>query len=317
MRREKRSAFLRCVLLAACVFALCIGSLPAGAQQQVSLNFGILTVVDTLPLIVAKEKGFFEAEGIDLKLVSFQSALERDVAFQSNRVNGYFGDLLNTLLLVNAGERLNIITTVFRTNREHRMFALLANPKSGITSIEKVEGETIAISKSSVIEFVLDEILVGRKLRPDRVTKLEIRAIPIRYQMLMGNQVKLALLPEPLVTKAVAEGALVLADDRQLDVTLTVLALKLDAVQKAKDLPARFLRAYRKAVQLINASPESFKDLLVEKTQFPASVKAIYQVPRFPLAEPPSEQDVRRVERWLTRYGLITKPVAYDALIAR
>ena len=237
VRREKRSAFLRCVLLAACVFALCIGSVPAGAQQQVSLNFGILPVVDTLPLIVAKEKGFFEAEGIDLKLVSFQSALERDVAFQSNKVNGYFGDLLNTLLLVNAGERLNIITTVFRTNREHRMFALLASPKSGITGIEKVEGETIAISKSSVIEFVLDEILAGRKIRPEKITKLEIRAIPIRYQMLMGNQVKLALLPEPLVTKAVAEGALVLADDRQLDVTLTVLALKLEAVQRRRTFP--------------------------------------------------------------------------------
>lgn len=299
------------------VFVAFFSAVPLlqATESKTSVDFGILPVIDTLPLLVGVENGFFQQEGIDLKLVSFSSALERDLALQSGKINGYFGDLLNTLLLINAGQDIRILTTVFHTNPQHRMFALLGSPRSGIAGVRQAAGEEVAISKASVIEYVLDRMMAQAGVEAAKIAKTEIRAIPIRYQMLMADKVRLAVLPEPLATKAQSEGAKVLADDRNLDVTLTVLALKSDLVRKYPDLIVRFSRAYGKAVDAINRNPNAFKELLAQKTQFPPSLKQTYMVPSFPSAQRPQKKDVASVQEWLLERRLITKARTYESVV--
>ncbi len=292
-------------------------SLSAQASAPPVITIGILPVIDTLPLIAAKERGLFDREGVDVRLISFPSALERDTALRAGKISGYFGDLLNTLLLINGGERLLVVATAFRTAPDYRMFGLLASPKSGISSPKQAEGESVAISRASVIEYVLDGILAREGIGEEKVKKTEIRAIPIRYQMLMGDKVKLAILPEPLVTKAVSEGAILLADDRPMNTTLTVLALRGDLLQQHRGLATRFLKAYSEAVEMINRSPDSFKELLVRKTQVPPSVKDTLKVPRFPSPRVPPAEDVKAVGEWLVKRGMMAKPVPYESAVAR
>ena len=159
-------------------------------------------------------------------------------------------------------------------------------------------------------------MLAKSAVRPEKVKKMEVRAIPIRCQMLMAGQVKAALLPEPLASKAAAEGARVLADDRGLDMTLTVVALKSELIGRFPDLPARFLAAYDKAVTAIDKDPQSFMDLLVERTQFPASLRGAYKVPAFPHPAKPQRKDVRSITKWLLEKGLISKAAPYETVVA-
>lgn len=296
---------------------ICIALSLSAFAAPPAITIGILPVIDTLPLIVAKDKGLFEKEGVDVRLVSFPSALERDTALRAGKISGYFGDLLNTLLLINGGEKLLMVATAFRTTPDYRMFGLLASPKSAITALKQVEGESVAISRASVIEYVLDGMLAREGVREEKVKKTEIRAIPIRYQMLMGDKVKLAVLPEPLVTKAVSEGAILLADDRPMNTTLTVLALKADLLQQHRGLATRFLKAYSEAVEMINKAPDSFKELLVQKTQVPPSVKDTLRVPRFPPPRVPPGEDVKAVGEWLVKRGMIGKPMPYESVVSR
>ena len=183
--------------------------------------------MDVLPLLVGQEKGLFEKEGIDLELIGFQSALERDAALQAGRLDGYFGDILNTVLLVQGGEKLKIIATAFHTHPRCRMFGIAVSPGAGITDPAKIQGKDVAISSATIIEFLLDQLLGIQSMRPRDVTKIEIKKIPIRLQMLLSGQVTAALLPEPLLTLAETHGATVILDDRQLDTALTVLAINL------------------------------------------------------------------------------------------
>ncbi len=288
---------------------------PAPAESRIPLTFGILPVIDTLPFLVGVEKGFFAGEGIDLKIFSFSSALERDTALQSGRIDGYFGDLLNTLLLVNSGRSLTIVSTVFHTRPDQRMFALLASPKSGITSIAQAGTGQVALSKASVAEYVLDRMLAHAGVDPRGVKKTEIRAIPIRYQMLMADKIKLAVLPEPLVTQAESQGARVIADDRALDMPLTVFAFNKALLEKHPDVAVRFLRAYRRAVESVNRQPDAFKGLLAEKTQLPPSIRGVFRVPTFPASEKPTARDVEEVSDWLLRNRLIAKPVSFGSVV--
>ena len=118
------------------------------------LRFGVLPVVDTLPLLVGQEAGTFLDQGIDLELVSFQSALERDAALQAGKLDGYFGDILNTLLLIQSGQPVKILTTAFHTHPDHRMFGIAAAPGSGITSMDQLKGKDVAISRATIIDYV-------------------------------------------------------------------------------------------------------------------------------------------------------------------
>jgi len=279
------------------------------------LVFGILPVVDVLPLLAGQEKGLFEKEGIDLELISFQSALERDAALQAGRLGGYFGDILNTVLLVQSGEQLKIIATAFHTHPQCRMFGIAVAPGSGITGPAGIQGKNVAISSATVIEYLLDQLLSTRNMSPKDVTKLEIKKIPIRLQMLLSGQVTAALLPEPLLTLAETHGAIIVLDDRQLDTALTVLAVNLKNRPAITALIPGFLKAYNAAVDLINENPSALKALLISKTQFPMAVKDKYRIPVFPARAVPAEVDVLAVQEWLMKNGLIKSPIPYVDMV--
>jgi NitT/TauT family transport system substrate-binding protein len=281
------------------------------------LEFGILPVVDVLPLLVGKETGLFEKEGIDLELISFQSALERDAALQSGRLDGYFGDILNTVLLIQSGEQLKIIATAFHTHPQCRMFGIAIAPGSGITDMAGIQGKDVAISSATVIEYLLDRMLSARNMPPGDVSKQEIKKIPIRLQMLLSGQVTAALLPEPLLTLAETRGSKVIMDDRNLNTALTVLAVNLKNRTAVTALIPGFLRAYHTAVSRINANPSEFKEILITKTQFPQDVKDKYPVPVFPAGGLPAEADVLAVQDWLVKNSLIKTRIPYaDMVIA-
>ena len=281
------------------------------------LRFGVLPVVDTLPLIVGQEDGTFSDQDIDLELISFQSALERDAALQAGKIDGYFGDILNTLLLIQSGEPLKILTAAFHTHPGHRMFGIAAAPDSGITTMDQLKGKDIAISRATIIEYVLDSLLRSLDLPGDYVTKQEIKKMPIRLQLLLSNQMAAALLPEPLLTLAESKGARVLVDDRGLDTCLTVLTMNTGKLADKPTLPERFLKAYGAAVSKINRDPEAFKETMVKRTRFPMPVKDLYKVPVFPEPAPPAEKDIMATEDWLIQNGLLKQKISYDTIVIR
>jgi len=279
------------------------------------LLFGILPVVDVLPLMVGKDTGLFEKEGLDVELIPFQSALERDAALQSGKLDGYFGDMLNTILLIQSGEQLRIIATAFHTHPQYRMFGIAVAPGSGITDLEAIQGKDVAISRATVIEYLLDRMLHSRNMNPAGVSKQEIKKIPIRLQMLLSNQVTAALLPEPLLTLAETHGSKVIIDDRHLDMTLTVLAVNLKNRPTIASLTPRFMKAYQAAVNRINASPSDFKEILITRTQFPPDVKDKYAIPVFPAGDLPAELDVTAVQEWLMKNDLIKMRIPYTDMV--
>lgn len=297
------------------LFALLIPAFPGISSSGEKLGFGILPVVDVLPLIVGQEKGLFAKQGIDLELISFQSALERDAALQAGRLDGYFGDILNTILLVQSGEQLKIITTAFHTHPQSRMFGIAVSPGSKITDPAGIKGKDVAISSATVIEYLLDQFLATQNMSPQDVSKQEIKKIPIRLQMLLAGQVTAALLPEPLLTLAEASGAGVVLDDRKLDTALTVLAVNLKNRPAILSLIPGFLKAYAAAVDLINANPSDFKEVLITKTQFPMAVKDKYPVPVFPGVALPAEADVQAVQDWLLKNNLIKMRIPYADIV--
>lgn len=308
--------FLKNSLIIILLAIITYNAVACGEEEKAqTIKFGVLPVVDTLPLQVALDEGFFKEENVNLEIISFSSALERDAALQAGKINGYFGDLLNTIVMINTGVDTAVITVSYRANADDRMFAILASPDSGLTDLSQLKGGEVGISSATIIEYLLDSILSEHGFSEQDVKKQEVKQMPIRLQMLLGNEITAALLPEPLVTLAESKGAKVLADDRVLDGTLTILALSNDMMRADKTLAGRFLRAYDRAVNVINEDPEAFRGLLVAKTRIPPDVEGQYVIPVFPLASAPPVEDVTEVQNWLLQKGIIQESIPYDKVV--
>lgn len=75
-------------LLLVALFISCTNKSKKTAENDNILNIGVMSSMDYLPLAVAQENGFFEKEGVIVKINKFYSANERDAAFQSGNLDG-------------------------------------------------------------------------------------------------------------------------------------------------------------------------------------------------------------------------------------
>ncbi len=296
--------------LATCLAALlALSALPVLSQPAWAgpLRMGILPVLDTLPLQVALTDGLFQDQGLDVELVPFASALERDTAMQSGRLDGYFGDMVATLLLIRAGVPMRMATVSWSSSPGQRMFAVMRAPQGA-----RAEPPTVGISRSTVMEFLLDAMAERHALPLADWEVVEVKKIPIRMQMLLQGQLDMALLPEPLAGLAESRGAAVVATDELLDMPLTVLCLRQDL--DTADLYA-FLRAYGQAVAALAGHPEHYRALMAETCRIPPDLAAHFPVYAYPPPRLPTQAEVDRVQDWMVSKGMLDARLPFERLV--
>ncbi|MEJ5348572.1 MAG: ABC transporter substrate-binding protein [Desulfosoma sp.] len=281
---------------------------PSHASQK-PLRVGILPVLDTLPLQIAFTEGYFAKHGLNVQLISFDSALERDAAMQAGQLEGYFGDMVNTVLMVRSGVPMRIVTVAYASRPGQRQFALLGRPGLEATSLDALPSGTVGLSNATIMEYLLDLMEEQGLVPRGRLERLEVKKIPVRMQMLLGGRLDAAILPEPLVTLAESQGARVYVTDENLQVTLTVVGLLDRLLTDDTQTGEKFLNAYREALSALAANPEKYRSLMVASCRIPEQLAATFQMPVFPEAGLPPYADVERLVSWMRARGLVTEAI--------
>jgi NitT/TauT family transport system substrate-binding protein len=282
------------------------------------LQLAVLPVLNTMPLFVAQELGLFEAEGVSVELLPFESARDQSLALQSEQVDGANTDMMVLTLLVNSGLEIKAVRHDAFTEG-YPFFAVVAGAESGIEDTEGLlaaleAGEVqIAISNNTIIEYLTTAMLRAAGYEPDRDTYVEIAAIPVRLEQLAQGTIPAATLPEPLVTLAAGiQGGTVILDDTSIDFSPTVLVFGQATLDEKPDAVAAFLRAYEDAVELINENPDDFR---YTEIRVPDPVRETYVVPQFLTARVPSEDQAQLVMDWMIERGMIDEVVPYERLV--
>ncbi|NDV19348.1 ABC transporter substrate-binding protein [Pseudodesulfovibrio sp. JC047] len=284
--------------------------------EPVHIRFGILPVIDTLPLQVGVQDRLFEKHGIDMELIQFASALERDTAMQAGQLDGYFGDLVATYLLINQGVPMRIALTSWRTTPGFPMFGIALSPANKDLDFAAMKGRTLGLSKSSVMEFLADKMEQQLGADSRHFSLLEIKKIPIRLQMLMTNQLDSALLPEPLLSLARLKGGGQLATAEQLNVPLTVLCLHDSYFADNAESYGKFIAAYKEAVQRLHDTPEKYRSLMAQTCRIPKPLMAEFPMYPYPMPSLPSAVELDEVQTWMVAKGLLTSKVPDETALS-
>jgi len=300
------------------IMVLIVAGVPGCLEQQeeaggegaaIAMKVGAMPDEATLPYYVAEREGIFAAHGLDVEVVPFMSALERDSAFIAGETDAGENDPVGVLVLRNAGYDIKIVSRELEETPAKMRFAILSSPQSDIRSVADLEGKQLAISSNTVIEWITDTLLGDVQ-----AIKIEEKKVPIRLQLLLEGKYEAATLAEPLASYAIYKGAHLISSDSMYDETIgyTVIVFRGEFIEEHPESVAKFLAAYDEAVDRINANPEQYRERVVEIAKVPEEIASTYQMATYMKAAPYPEESFDQVLSWMERKGLVTEAISYD-----
>lgn len=309
----KKIWFLLCMGFMAVWLGGCGTDAPksgSAASEEKVLVIGTMPDVDSIPLLIAQEKGFFREEGVNVEIKPFKSAMDRDSALQSGNLDGAISDMLAVAFAKEGGFDVKV------TSASVGSYKLVAGKDEAISSVADLAGHEVALSKNTIIEYVTDRIAAQAGLADGDIHKVIVPQIPARLEMLQNGKVTAVTLPEPLASVAVKDGAKLIDSSDQLGINPGIMMFTAKSVQDKSAEIAAMYRAYNRAVEYLKAEPlEQNMDMIIEKCGFPPSVKGALQLPVYEKAAPPTQQDVTQCISWMYERGLIKKMPSYDELV--
>lgn len=312
---QKSLHLLVCCLILACIpFASILHA--ADKTRLTPLKVALLPILDSLPFYVAEQKGYFSREGLAVRPIQANSAVERDQLMQADAVDGMLTDIMSVACFNRESSRVKIVRDARKAYPEYPLFRILAAPGTIVKSPAGLAGMSIGISTNTVIEYVTDRLLSREGVSPDRVKKESIPVIPERFQLLLQGKLTAATLPEPMARSAMEEGAVAVMDDSRYPFySVSVLCFGAQALKKKPESLRAFIRAWDRAAADINAKPEAYRSLLIQKIRLPKNIEATYAVPRYPRNEVPNRAQWDDVMQWMVHKGLLKKPLPYAGSI--
>lgn len=215
--------------------------------DSTALKLGVLPTMECLPFYYADSIGIFDSLGIDVKLVTFEAAMDADTAFVNGWIDGIVTDLVKECIWRGNGDTAHVAMV-----GDLRLWLVTA-PKARLLKAESIKEKIIGITRHSSVDYFADKILESVKLQSTELNKPQINNLRLRGLMVDQDQYDGAILPEPYASEAVARGAKRLTGTEDLKLTNLLCVLFNDSVsQVRKDEIQKIRQAYDMAVLALN-----------------------------------------------------------------
>jgi NitT/TauT family transport system substrate-binding protein len=201
----------------------------------------------TMPYFVAKERGFFREEGLEVELIVMQ-AIQTIQATMGNSTQ-FASATGSAVSAAVSGADMRVILAV----TDQPSFDLIVQP--GITSVQQLRGKKIGTGGvGSLAEILARRILIANKVPLEDVAILATGPSHVTYTALKAKVIDAAPLQMPLTFTAQDEGFTKLVS--AADVYRSVqggLATTRTLLQEQPELVTKVVRAMLRAIRLIKS----------------------------------------------------------------
>jgi NitT/TauT family transport system substrate-binding protein len=291
------------------------------------VNVSIMNAVHDLPLLVARDEGFFKDEGLDVNILktpgtgqhgSDHQAL-RDNIFSRTMESLYDGGKCDQFRMCEWG----IMKRAVESNLENDLrvakivalgsamssFAIVTDAKTGIFEPEQLKNEPIAVSPFNGSHFTMLKMMEGFVKRED-IKWMNAGTHRERLEALRNGKVKAASLQEPWISVAEAQGCRVLIESH---------STRSEAAGDELDGPtlAKMFRAEARAAEAINKNPEKYAHYVLEEAGGAIQLKDL-KLSRL-LNGPPVPYTRERFEdnyQWTLSWGLVPPGATYENTVS-
>jgi NitT/TauT family transport system substrate-binding protein len=219
-----------------------------GADNLTRVRMGLAARSTTsMPFFVAKERGFFREEGLDVELIVMQ-AIQTIQATMANSTQFASATGSAVSSAVN-GANIRVILAV----TDQPSFDLIAQPS--IASVQQLRGKKIGTGGvGSLAEILARRILSAHNVRPEEVTILATGPSHMTYLSLKAKVIDAAPLQMPLTFTAQDEGFRKLVSAAEVYRSVQGgLATTKAMLTEQPELVTKVVRAMMKAIRLIKS----------------------------------------------------------------
>ena len=307
----KHLRILFVIMLGALLVAAC--GPAATPAETVTLKIAVLPIIDTLPLYVAQQQGFFAKHNVEVELVPVASAPERVQLVASGQVDGTINETLSVMLFNKETVQMQAVRYALRPAEGYGHFFILASGASGITAPEGFKGVEIGVSQGTIIEYVTERLLTAEGLSAGEIVTIPVPKIPDRMALLASGELSAATLPDPLGALAVQSGATIVLDDsNHPEYGFSIYSFRKEIIDAHPEAVEGFLAAVDEAITLINSDPTQYTDILSEANIVPPPLLEAYKVPPFPKAGVPTREEWEDALSWAQEKGMLDVDVSYE-----
>jgi NitT/TauT family transport system substrate-binding protein len=235
----------------------------------------MMNAIHDLPLLVARDAGFFADEGLDVEILRTPGSGQRDSDHQALRAN-VFDRAMEALYDRGACDNFRMCewgvmkrAVESNVNAGHRpakivalgsamsTFAIVTDPKTGIYEPEQLKGQSVAVSPFNGSHFTTLKLLEGF-LNREQIKTVFAGTMKERIEALERGEVAAASLMEPWIS---------IAEKRGLRVLMESHSTRSEAAGDELDgatLGAMF-RAEAEAAKAIQKHPERYAHYLIDE----------------------------------------------------
>lgn len=245
--------------------------LSAGAAAAEKLTVGLTSLAPAaMPIFVAKEKGFFEAEGLEVTTPVFRSGTENTQAVIAGEVQIAFGSITEVLNL----KKAKLDGRYFWGISNFMPFKLYAHPS--IASPKELKGKKLAISNFGAQSDYLTQFTLRHfGVEPIKEAAiLPIGSTPARYAALKSGRVDATIMWFPQTLIADKDGFRMLVDLNDIISDWGYLGYyaKTDFLRTRRDTVVRYLRAHTRGVREVKANPQAGIEMLKKHLRYDQAV---------------------------------------------
>jgi NitT/TauT family transport system substrate-binding protein len=247
---------------------------PAATSTNLQIGFSVW--VGYGPLFVARDKGYFKDEGLNVDLVKVADPKERFSALVGKKLDGLVSTV-DTMTLYWKPE--TPFKAVLGLDDSSGGDGIVSKPD--INSITDLKGKTVGVNVGSVSHFFLDFLLQKNGLTDGdlKIVKMSQDDVPAAFAT---GKIDAGVTWEPALSKAVKGGAKLLASSKETPgLIVDVLILRGDVLQSNPDAAKKLINAWNKAIDYIKSNPDDSYSIMQKGLggfyEKPADIKADLQ----------------------------------------
>lgn len=293
----------------------------AESESDASLDpvtVGVIPIVDTAPIWLGKEQGFFEEEGIELELQPTSGGAAAVPGVVNGDFDFAFGNIMSVMVAAGQGLDVRFVANGASTSGDTASdFSAVVVPEdSDIQTPADLAGKRVSVNNLANIGDTTIRYVVEQDGGDQSAIEFVEVPFPDAPAALANDQVDAAWILEPFLTRALADGARVVSynfPEMTPDLDIAGYFTTGETIDGNADLVERFTAAMNKSLEYAQENPDAVRDIVGTYTEISPELRAEMVLPSF-RAEFDRDAAATLGEA-ATEYGTLTEAPDLDAIL--
>lgn len=305
MKKLSGLALTLCFVLGAFTF-----STPSQAQEQKKLRVSLIPIIDAAPLVIAKQRGFFNEEGLAVDTTPTNGGAVGIPALIGGAVDIALGNSVTTMLAVSQGLEVVVVAPSSQLVDSPTVSTMIGRKADSYQTPADFVGKIIGVNTRNGINWLYAKAWIQKRGGdPDKVVFKEV-PFPQIADAIKRRQIDASITGEPFKSAFLKDPELAIVGSPFVEVQpgLDVGQYVATAAfaKQNPDVIARFAKALRKGIAWYNSNlgTQELAEAVAEFTKLP--VATIREMRLTPLPMTSSLPQIQKTVELMRSQGLLT-----------